>query len=197
MPGSSGPTAYTTHAAEGLRRRRWSVAELEAMVAAGILSEDERIELIGGEVVLMSPKGNRHEILKRALLRLLFEKLPVDCDFLPETTLRLDRDTFCEPDILVFPRNLSVPELTPETALLVVEIADRTLAYDLGPKADLYAKYGVRELWVIDAIGLTTRTHREPSLTGYRRAVDWHASDTLTPSLIPGLELTLSSFDLR
>ena len=51
----------TTQAAEGLVRRRFTVAELEAMVAAGIIDEDERIELIGGEVVPMSPKGNHHE----------------------------------------------------------------------------------------------------------------------------------------
>ena len=58
-------------AAEGLPRRPFTVAELEQMVAAGILDEDERIELIGGEVVPMSPKGNRHEVLKTASERAL------------------------------------------------------------------------------------------------------------------------------
>jgi hypothetical protein len=57
----------TTQAAEGLPRRRWSVAEIEEMVAKGILLEDERFELIGGEVVPMSPKGARHELVKKAL----------------------------------------------------------------------------------------------------------------------------------
>ena len=54
----------TTQAAEGLRRRRFTVAEIESMVASGIIAEDERIELIGGEVVPMSPKGRRHEVLR-------------------------------------------------------------------------------------------------------------------------------------
>jgi Uma2 family endonuclease len=57
----------TTTAAEGLPRRRFTVAELERMAAAGILDEDERIELIGGEIVPMSPKGNQHEVVKIAL----------------------------------------------------------------------------------------------------------------------------------
>ena len=55
----------TTHAAENLPRRRWCVAGLEAMVAAGILRDDERLELIGGEVVPLSPNGNQHELLKQ------------------------------------------------------------------------------------------------------------------------------------
>jgi hypothetical protein len=62
---SSLPT--TTQAAEGLARRRFSVAEIKRMVADGIIAEDERLELIGGEVVPMSPKGNRHEVVKKAL----------------------------------------------------------------------------------------------------------------------------------
>ena len=57
-----------TRAAEGLPRRRFTVAEVEEMVAAGIVDEDERVELIGGELVPMSPKGNHHEVLKTALL---------------------------------------------------------------------------------------------------------------------------------
>jgi hypothetical protein len=57
----------TTQAAEGMPRRRWSVAELEEMTATGIIAEDERIELIGGEVVPMSPKGRRHEIVRGEL----------------------------------------------------------------------------------------------------------------------------------
>ena len=54
----------TTQAAEGLPRRPWTVAEIEAAVAAGIIDEDERFELLGGEVVPMSPKGARHELVK-------------------------------------------------------------------------------------------------------------------------------------
>jgi len=67
MPMQSLATRVTT-AAEGLPRRRFTVAEVEAMVAAGVMDEDERVELIGGELVPMSPKGNHHEVVKTALL---------------------------------------------------------------------------------------------------------------------------------
>ncbi len=63
-----GSAARVTSAAEGLPRRRFTVAEVEAMVAAGVMEEDERVELIGGELVPMSPKGSRHEAIKIALV---------------------------------------------------------------------------------------------------------------------------------
>src|SRR5690348_1057570 len=77
-----------TMAAEGLPRRRFTVAELEAMTEAGILEEDERIELIGGEVVPMSPKGDHHEILKAALNRHWGRNTPDHLRFVPERTFR-------------------------------------------------------------------------------------------------------------
>jgi Uma2 family endonuclease len=96
--------ASTTQAAEGLPRRRWSVAEIEAMVAQGIIAEDERFELIGGEVVPMSPKGARHELVKIALNRFFQRAAPEHLEIAQETTLRLDQDTFVEPDFCVFRR---------------------------------------------------------------------------------------------
>ena len=59
-----GSVVRVTSAAEGLPRRRFTVAEVEAMVAAGVMEEDERVELIGGELVPMSPKGIQHEVVK-------------------------------------------------------------------------------------------------------------------------------------
>jgi Uma2 family endonuclease len=93
------PLDRTTQAAEGMLRRRFTVAELEAMVAAGILDEDERI---GGEVVPMSPKGNHHEALKIALVRYWAKRVPDNLVLAPETTFRLAPDTYLEPDFVFF-----------------------------------------------------------------------------------------------
>src|SRR5882724_7323710 len=169
-------TPMTTTAAEGLPRRCFTVAELEQMVAAGILHEDERIELIGGEIVPMSPKGNHHEVLKIALNLYWGRQLPPDLQFAPETTFRLSADTYLEPDFVVYPKAIGLRGLSAATAKLVVEIADSSRSYDLGRKADLYAAFGIVELWVIDAVTLQTRIHREPTPTGYRSAVDWSSS---------------------
>ena len=115
---------FTTNAAEGLPRRRFTVAELEQMTAAGILGEDERIELIGGEVVPMAPKDNQHEILKTALSIYWARRLPGDLLFTTETTFRLTPDTYLEPDFVFYPKASGIKGLTAATAKLVVEIAN-------------------------------------------------------------------------
>ena len=158
--------SISTRAAEGLDRRRWSVAEIEAMVEAGILLEDERFELIGGEIVPMSPKGVHHEVLKGHLNAYWMKRLPDRLMIIPETTFRISTDTFLEPDFLFYPRSVGVRGISPATVLLAVEVADTSLSYDRGRKAKLYASLGVPELWVIDAVKLVTRIFAGPAPDG-------------------------------
>jgi Uma2 family endonuclease len=181
-----GSVARVTSAAEGLPRRRFTIAEVEAMVAAGVMEEDERVELIGGELVPMSPKGNHHEVVKTALLRRWYRLAPDHIDLTPETTFRLSEDTYLEPDVVIYPRANGLRGLTGANVLLVVEIADSSLRYDTGRKAALYASFGIRELWVIDAVRLTTRVFREPAADGYRNAQDFSPTDQLAPLIAPG-----------
>jgi Uma2 family endonuclease len=191
------PGVPTTMAAEGLPRRRFTVAELEQMVAAGILAEDERIELIGGEVVPMSPKGNHHELMKTALMVHWVRNCPADLQFTTETTFRLTEDTYLEPDFVFYPRTPGLRGLSAKTAKLVVEIADSSLGYDLGRKADLYSGFGVAELWVIDAVRLRTWVHREPGDAGYRFIAEHAAGERLVPQAAAALAVTLSELDLH
>ncbi len=173
--------ARVTTAAEGLPRRRFTVAEVEAMVAAGVMDEDERVELIGGELVPMSPKGNQHEIVKTALLDRWIRARTEDVRLTPETTFRLSDDTYLEPDVVIFPRATGIRGLTAANALLVVEIADSSLRYDIGRMAALYASFGIRELWVIDAVKLTAWLFRDPAPDGYHQTQEAAASDRLVP----------------
>ena len=189
--------ARVTRAAEGLPRRRFTVAEVEAMVAAGVMKEHERVELIGGELVPMSPKGNRYEVVKKALNRRWMRRIPDDIDLIQETTFRLSEDTFVEPDFVIYPLGIPLEQLSAADVLLVVEIAVSSLGYDMGSKAALCAAFGVRELWVIDAVKLTTRVFREPSENGYREARDLAASELLSPHFArPAFALRLDELRL-
>jgi Uma2 family endonuclease len=191
------PMSRVTTAAEGLPRRAFSVAELERMTAAGILDEDERIELIGGDVVPMAPKSLRHELVKNAL-NLRWARTPsADVLHTVATTFRLSEDTYLEPDLVFYPKAGGWLGLSASSAKLLVEIADTSLVYDLGRKAGLYAAFGIAELWVIDAVKLQTRVHREPTLTGYRTILDLAADQTLVPALAPDRAVTLSDLDLN
>ncbi|HEY1886037.1 MAG TPA: Uma2 family endonuclease [Roseiarcus sp.] len=155
------------------------------MVAAGVMEEDERVELIGGELVPMSPKGSRHEAIKIVLVDRWIRARPDNCWLAQETTFRLSEDTYLEPDIVIYPRADGVTGLSRNNVLLVVEIADTSLRYDIGRKAALYASFGIRELWVIDAARLTARVFRDPAADGYRDSRDFGPGDRLTPLIAP------------
>jgi Uma2 family endonuclease len=80
----------------------------------------------------------------------------------------------------------------------VVEIAESSLRYDIGRKAALYASFGIRELWVIDAVRLTARVLREPAADGYRNARDFGPTDQLVPLIAPGaFRLGLDELELE
>jgi Uma2 family endonuclease len=197
MPSARPATPLTTTAAEGLPRRHFTFAELEQMTAAGILHEDEHIELIGGDIVAMFPRGEHHEILKTALSIYWVPRLSADLLFTTETTFRMNEDTYFEPDFVFYPKQGGWKGLGASTARLVVEIADSSLAYDMGRKAGLYASFGIAELWVIHAVTLQTRIHRQPTPTGYRSIVDLPPTETLVPALVPALAVRLADLDLR
>ena len=173
-------------AADELPRRKFTVAEIDAMVEAGILEEDERLELIEGELVPMSAKGGRHEALKIALNERWGGVRPISCRYAQETTLRLSIDTYLEPDFIIYPRAISVNTISAANVLLAVEVADSSLRYDLGRKAALYAGFGIRELWVIDAVAMTTRAFRSPAPDGYRDVSDHPARERVVPRFAPG-----------
>lgn len=185
-----------TQAADGMPRRCFSVAEIEEMVRAGILDEDERFELIGGEVVPMSPKGARHEWIKIELNRFFQRVAPEHLAIAPETTLRLDRHTFLEPDFCVFRRDLDLTALDGAAVLLAIEVADSSLAYDKGRKIGVYAAYGVREVWVVDAKRATIRVHRKLGAQGYAEIIEHPADARVSPMLAPELAIRLADLGI-
>lgn len=184
-------TVHVTQAAEGLPRRPFTIADVERMVEIGVIGRDERFELIGGEIVPMSPKGIRHERLKEFLNVWLVQHYVPEYRVIQETTFRLSDDTYLEPDFIVYGRDTDLAELRGDTCLLAIEIADSSLAYDLGHKPAIYAGFGVREMWVINARSLEAHIHRDPTPTGYRTVFQRSREDRLTALAIPGHSLVL------
>lgn len=185
----------TTQAAEGLPRRRWTVAEIEEATRLGLFDEDERFELIGGEIVPMNAKGIHHEVVKAALNYHFVRTMPDDVRFAVETTFRLSEDSFVEPDFIFFRKSDGLAALNPRTALLAVELADSSLGWDLGRKARIYASFGIPELWVIEARTRLCHVHRRPGLEGYEEIVQVPETEALPARAVTGLSVTLSLLD--
>jgi Uma2 family endonuclease len=187
----------TTQAAEGLPRRAWTVAEIEAMVAAGILDEDERIELIGGEVVPMLPKGGRHEMVKLELNQHFQSIRPDDLYIAQETTLRLDEKSFLEPDFCVFPRSVFPGDLRGHHVLLAIEVADTSLGYDLSRKVGVYQGHGIPEVWVVDANSLVTHVFQSLGAEGYRMRFEAGPEREIAAVQAPAVTMCLGALGLK
>src|SRR5215831_3008495 len=157
------PRRPTTQAAEGLPRWCWTVAEIERLAATGFFNEYDRFELLGGEIVPISPKGRRHEIVREELTFRFTKSAPPGIFVAAEPQFNLSPDTYTVPDILIRPAAIKTPDLRGGDALLVVEVADTSLCYDLKSKVPLYALHGIPEYLVINALTLMTTVHLRPT----------------------------------
>jgi Uma2 family endonuclease len=190
-----------TRAAEGFPRRAFTVDDVRRMVDAGVLDEDERFELVEGEFVMMASKGIAHEVVKSALLLALARALPDDLRLGVEATLRLTGMTMLEPALAIFPRRVfqnpvsGFANLEPGDALLVIEVAASSMAYDRGLKARLYARHQVHEFWVVDANERVTWVHTNPVADGWSSIVERGPQDILTTPALPGFSIRLADID--
>jgi Uma2 family endonuclease len=185
-----------TRAGEGLPRRAFTVAEIRRMVEAGIIAEDERFELIEGDLVARAPHRNQHEIVKSVLACLLARRSPGNFRLAVATSLYLNENVILEPDLCLYPKLIMPEDVRGEDLLLVIEVADSSLGYDRGVKARIYAKHGVPELWVIDAVARVAWVHRQPDPDGNWGSITKFAPDApLTTPALPGVEIRLDALD--
>ena len=143
-----------------------SVDAFHRMGETGILGPADRVELIEGEIIDISPIGVLHAAIVDALVR-FFTRCAGESVFIRcQNPLRLDDISEPEPDIgILRPRAdfYTTSHPGPPDVLLVIEVADTSLAYDLGTKVPLYARHGIPEVWVIDAATRRTRVFRQPA----------------------------------
>jgi len=179
--------------AEGLPpRRAFTVAEVLRMQEAGIIQEDENFELIEGEIVPMQAKTHVHELIKSALNLKLARALPDELWLGIESTMYLSDRTFVEPDLVVYRRGLKLEDVRGPNIILAIEVALTSLKFDRGLKAKLYARYGVRELWVVDAAARRTFVHQGPKEISWASIVEKGPDEVLSCKAIPDFAIRLA-----
>jgi Uma2 family endonuclease len=180
-----------------LIRHRFTADEYHQMAKAGVLRDDDRVELIEGEIVDMTPIGSRHGAVVDRLTHTLVRGCGDRAIVRIQGSIRLGPHSEPQPDVvLLTPRpdfyEAAVPG--PESVLLLIEVADASLLYDRTVKLPLYARAGVREVWLVDLVGNHVEVHGDPAPDGYRRSETLGPGGRLVPTAFP--ELRLSPADI-
>ena len=178
------------------RRRRFTGHEYHRMAEAGILHEDDRVELIDGEVVEMSPIGGRHARCVIELTRLLAPLISDQVLLSIQNPIRLGEYYEPQPDVTVLRpseryRAGELPE--PQDVLLLIEVSDTSLYYDRDAKLPLYARAGIPEVWIVDLAGQALERHTEPAEDGYRLVRQARRGEMLESIKLPALTLSVDA----
>jgi len=174
-------------------RYQLSVAQYERMIEAGVFPEDARIELIEGELLEMTPIGTRHMAVVNRLTRILSRGVGDRAVLSVQNPIQLDERSVPQPDLALLcpqPDDYEQRRPTPADVLLLVEVAEPSVAYDRERKAELYARAGVAEYWVVDLTTNEIVAWRQPVAGRYQVERVARRGDSLSPAAL--LELTVT-----
>ena len=185
-----------TQAEWAVKPCKFSSEQYHWLIDSGILTTEHRVELIGGEIRSMAPTGDEHgdsiELLNNWLATRAGQLYNVRC----QSTLRVAEGFTPDPDFTLLKYRdggyARGPRPTPEDVLLIIEVADSSLSYDLGEKALAYSRAGVPEQWVVDIPHRQIHVLSHPSSEGYRSVAAAGESESVNALLIPELEVSVT-----
>ena len=176
-------------------KRKFTVAEYYRMAEVGILDHTERVELLDGEIIVMAPMGERHANGVRRIDRALHRALGDAAIISAQCPLRLDDYSEPEPDVAIL--RLREDEYLdshpgPADTLVVMEVSDSSLAFDLGDKARRYAAAGIPEMWVMNLPGDCIDRLDQPGPAGYARHTIFRRGEKISPAALPDLAFAVA-----
>jgi Uma2 family endonuclease len=166
--------------------------EYERLVAEGAF-DDERVELLSGVIVEMSPQDPRHSYAIERLTALLVPLARGKASLRPQLSFVASDVSVPEPDLTLVPL-ADYSAAHPTSAFLVIEVANSSLRKDRSIKAEVYARAGVPEYWVVDLAGRSVEVRTEPEDGVYKRLATARPGDTLAVPCLGGAELAVSDF---
>ncbi|HJQ34132.1 MAG TPA: Uma2 family endonuclease [Pyrinomonadaceae bacterium] len=176
-------------------RHRFTVAEYERMGQFGIFSEDKRVELVCGEVILMSPIGERHAACVDFLTQFITLRLRHSAIVRVQNPVQLDDYSEPQPDITVLKPRADFYRHThphPEDMLVVIEVSDTTLDYDRKVKLPLYAAAGIPEAWLVNLPEERIEVYGDPAGGEYRSARSYARGRRLQSHTLASLRVSVS-----
>lgn len=177
----------------GVRTRRFSVEEYHQMVRAGILKEDDQVELVEGEIIEMTPIGPRHAVCVAGLTEHFARSVAPRVVVWVQSPIHLGPHSEPQPDVALLrpPRSrYADAHPGPDDILLVIEVADTSVEDDRARKIPLYARAGIRETWLVNLPGGVIGVYRDPGPDGYRDVRTLRRGQSLAPQAVPDLTLT-------
>lgn len=177
-------------------KRLFTAAECYTMLRAGILREDDRVELIEGELLHMEPAISRHAGTVKLLLQILSRSLGDNALLGVHDPIHLNDFSEPQPDLSVLqPRGDKYRRSHPGPGdvFLLIEVADTSTGHDRTLKVPLYGRCGVPECWLLDLPGGLLDVHRDPTPDGYRTRHRLRAGDMVSPLAFPDLVLDVAT----
>ncbi len=178
-------------------KRLLTIDEYYRMADAGVIGRDERVELIRGEIVQMSPIGSIHASVVDSMSQLFFDSVAGNAIVRVQSPIRLEAQiSEPEPDISLLRHRQDryrTAHPTPEDILLVVEVSDSSRAYDRGVKLPLYAEAGIPEVWIIAPDEDGIERYADLIDGEYRRMERFQLGDALAPALLPSAQMWVSA----
>jgi Uma2 family endonuclease len=177
-----------------ISRKLFSIDDCYRMADVGILSPQDRVELIRGEIINMTPIGSRHGAVVDRTAQTITRQMGDAVIVRAQGTVVLDRFSAPQPDIAVLRKKddfYAGKNPGPADILLIVEVAESSLEYDRTVKAALYAIAGIPEYWIADLQSGRLICHLNPAQDVYRVAREFHPGDQVTPQLLPELVIPI------
>lgn len=175
------------------RRHTFSRTQFECMIDHGIFAPEERLELLEGELLTMSPQKSQHATAVTLVGDALRAAFGADVTVRIQLPLILDDASEPEPDVAVVPgQPRAYRDTHPDTALLICEISDTTLQYDRGRKQAAYARAGIPEYWILNLNDPGLDVYRQPSTQGYLEQLHRSAGTQIAPLARPAALVNVS-----
>ncbi len=192
---TSSPSASPAKAPAGPTRRRFTVAEYYAMADAGILSENDRVELLDGDLIIMPPIGDWHAAKVNLFTNVFPPQLQGRAVVSIQNPTRLNDSNEPEPDVMLLRwRDDFYQDGHPRPAdvLLLIEVSDTTVDYDRNEKLPLYAQAGIPELWIVNRPAGRIEAHTDPSGNEYATVRYFGSGETIAPQAFPDIVLEVN-----